>query len=387
MATLELSSSELEQAVAWRRMLHAKPELAYEEHATAAFVAERLAELGFRVRAGIGRTGVVGTLSRGTSRRSIAIRADMDALPIVEETGAPYASTTPGVMHACGHDGHVAMALAAALASSRMTDLDGTVHFVFQPAEEVEGGAEAMVRDGLFRDCPTDRVFGLHNWPALDTGSVVARDGAMMAAFATFEIAVSGRGSHGAMPHEGADPVAAAAQVVSALQTVTSRNVAPLESARRLRHADPRGRRLQRHSRNGDPAGHDALVHTDRRRSRGAARVGGGDRCRRGDGLCGAGRLPQALSRHDQRSGGGGLRARGGGEAGGPAGRGRRAQHGGRGLRLHAGGASGLLSLARQSAGRREPRVSTRRASTSNDAILPDGVRLWTALVAAALRA
>lgn len=231
MATLELSSSEMEQAVAWRRMLHAKPELAYEEHATAAFVAERLAEWGFQVRTGIGRTGVVGTLSRGTSRRAIAIRADMDALPIVEETGVPYASTAPGVMHACGHDGHVAVALAAARASSRMTGLDGTVHFVFQPAEEVEGGALEMVRDGLFRDCPADRVFGLHNWPALETGCVVARDGAMMAAFATFEIAVSGRGSHGAMPHEGADPVAAAAQVVSALQTVASRNVSPLDSA------------------------------------------------------------------------------------------------------------------------------------------------------------
>lgn len=231
MATTDLSASEMEQAAAWRHMLHAKPELAYQEHATAEFVARRLAEWGFEVRTGIGRTGVVGTLSRGTSRRAIAIRADMDALPITEETGAPYASTTPGIMHACGHDGHVAMALAAALASSRMSDLDGTVHFIFQPAEEVEGGAQAMVQDGLFRDFPTDRVFGLHNWPALDTGSVVARDGAMMAAFATFEIAVSGRGSHGAMPHEGADPIAAAAQIVSALQTVASRNVSPLDSA------------------------------------------------------------------------------------------------------------------------------------------------------------
>ena len=231
MATLDLPSSDMEQAVAWRHMLHARPELAYQEHATAAFVTGQLAEWGFQMRTGIARTGVVGTLSRGTSRRAIAIRADMDALPITEETGVSYASTVPGVMHACGHDGHVAMALAAARASSRMRDLDGTVHFVFQPAEEVEGGALEMVRDGLFRDCPAERIFGLHNWPALDTGSVVARDGAMMAAFATFEIAVSGRGSHGAMPHEGADPVAAAAQVVSALQTIASRNVSPLDSA------------------------------------------------------------------------------------------------------------------------------------------------------------
>lgn len=225
------SSAVLDEARQWRLDLHRHPELAFEEHRTGDFIAGRLAEYGLAVRRGAGRTGVVGTLSRGTSRRAIALRADMDALPIIEETGALHASTRPGIMHACGHDGHVAMLLAAARVAAGRNDLDGTVHFVFQPAEEVEGGAREMVADGLFRDHPADAVYGLHNWPALQPGKVVARDGAMMAAFATFDITVTGRGAHGAMPHEGADPVVAAAQIVGALQAIAARNVSPLRSA------------------------------------------------------------------------------------------------------------------------------------------------------------
>ena len=221
----------VEEARRWRHDLHRHPELAYQERRTGDFVAGRLAEYGFSVRRGHGRTGVVGTLARGTSSRAIALRADMDALPIVEQTGAPHASAVPGVMHACGHDGHVAMLLAAAQLASRRDDLDGALHVIFQPAEEVEGGARAMIEDGLFRDIATDCVYGLHNWPALAPGLAVARDDAMMAAFGTFEIEIVGRGAHGAMPHEGADPVLAAGQMIGALQSIASRNVPPLRAA------------------------------------------------------------------------------------------------------------------------------------------------------------
>ena len=226
-----IAATEIEDAVAWRRHLHRHPELAFQEHETARFVAGRLAEWGLAVHRGHGGTGVVGTLSRGTSRRTIALRADMDALAMQEETGLAHQSSTPGRMHACGHDGHTAMLLAAACAVARLPNLDGTVHFVFQPAEENEGGGRRMVEDGLFRDFPSDAIYGLHNWPALAAGACVARDDAMMAAFGTFEIAVRGRGAHGGMPHEGTDPIPAACAIVSALQTIVGRNVSPMESA------------------------------------------------------------------------------------------------------------------------------------------------------------
>lgn len=226
-----INPAHVAQAIGWRRHLHAHPELAFEEVETGRFVAERLTEFGLGVTSNFAGTGVVGTLSRGTSRRTIGIRADMDALPIGEETGLRYASRSVGKMHACGHDGHTAMLLLAARACAALPDLDGTVHFIFQPAEENEGGARRMVLEGLFRTFPVDEVFALHNWPALDVGSLVARDDAMMAAFGTFEIEVTGRGSHGAMPHEGADPVVAACHIVTALQTITSRNISPLEAS------------------------------------------------------------------------------------------------------------------------------------------------------------
>ena len=226
-----LSNQEIAEAVAWRRELHQIPELAFQEHQTSAFVAERLASFGLQVTTGIGGTGVVGTLKRGTSSRAIALRADMDALAIHEATGLPYASKNPGRMHACGHDGHTAMLLAAARALSRSENVDGTVHFVFQPAEENEGGAEKMVADGLFLRFPVEAVYGMHNWPALPLGRAGLTTGPMMAAFGIFEIEVRGRGAHGAMPHQGADPIACMFQIGSALQTIASRNVSPMSSS------------------------------------------------------------------------------------------------------------------------------------------------------------
>ncbi len=225
-----LQHSDIEEAVNWRHHLHRNPELGFEETETSAFIAARLAEWGYSVKTGYGRTGLVGSLTRGSSSKAIGIRADIDALPISEKSGVDYASRSPGKMHACGHDGHVAMALAAAKSLTAQS-FDGTVHFVFQPAEENEGGGRAMVEDGLFRDFAMDGIYAMHNWPALDLGQCVARNDQMMAAFGTFEIKVKGRGAHGAMPHEGADPIVAASQIVSALQTIASRNVSPLQCA------------------------------------------------------------------------------------------------------------------------------------------------------------
>jgi len=221
----------LAEAVSWRHHLHRHPELAFGERETSEFIAAQLDRFGLQVHRGLAGTGVVGTLTRGTSRRSIGIRADIDALPIREESGAEHVSGVPGVMHACGHDGHTAMALAAARICATLPDLDGTVHFIFQPAEENEGGGRRMVEEGLFKSFPCDSVFALHNWPALPVGTCVARDGPMMAAFGTFEIGVRGRGAHGAMPHAGTDAILTAAQVVSSLQSIVARNVDPLESA------------------------------------------------------------------------------------------------------------------------------------------------------------
>jgi hippurate hydrolase len=225
------SCEEIDEAVAWRRELHQMPELAFEEHRTSAFVAERLASFGLKVETGIGGTGVVATLSRGTSSRVIGLRADMDALAVHEATGLTYASRNVGRMHACGHDGHTAMLLAAARALSKSETLDGAVHFVFQPAEENEGGAERMIADGLFRRFPVEAIFGMHNWPALPLGRAGLTTGPMMAAFGIFEIEVKGKGAHGAMPHQGVDPVACVFQIGSALQTIAARNVSPMSSA------------------------------------------------------------------------------------------------------------------------------------------------------------
>lgn len=226
-----ISPDELDEAVKWRHHLHQHPELAFEERETADFVARLLGSWGLFVHIGLGGTGVVGTLSRGTSRRTVSLRADMDALPIAEETDLPYASARPGKMHACGHDGHMAMLLAAARACASAPDLDGTVHFIFQPAEENGRGALKMMEEGLFSRFPSDRIFGLHNWPTIEPGACVARDDAMMAASAKFEISVRGSGSHGAMPDQGVDPIPATCAIVLALQTIVSRNIAPSQAA------------------------------------------------------------------------------------------------------------------------------------------------------------
>lgn len=219
------------EAVAWRHHLHSIPELAYKEVQSSDFIAKKLTEFGLKVHRGLAGTGVVGTLKRGTSNRTIGLRADMDALPISEITGLDYSSRHEGVMHACGHDGHMAMLLAAARLLSTDETIDGTIHFIFQPAEENEAGAKRMMEDGLFKTFPMDAVFGIHNWPDLPVGSAGVLSGPAMAAFAIFDIEVKGKGAHAAMPHKGADPVTAAFQIGNALQTIVSRNISPLDAA------------------------------------------------------------------------------------------------------------------------------------------------------------
>ncbi len=215
----------------WRHHLHAHPELSLQEQETAGFVAERLTELGIPFATAIGGHGVVATLSRGQSNRSVGLRADMDALAIEEQTGAPHASSVPGVMHACGHDGHTASLLGAAALLSREPGWSGTVQLVFQPAEEGFGGAQAMLDDGLLERFPMERVFGYHNWPGLPAGEAAVHAGPVMAQGARLEVALEGHAGHAAMPHLTRDPVLAAAHVLVALQSVVSRNVDPVESA------------------------------------------------------------------------------------------------------------------------------------------------------------
>jgi hippurate hydrolase len=214
-----------------RRALHAQPELAFEEHATSELVAAKLAAWGYRVTRGLGKTGVVGTLQRGNGPRSIGLRADMDALPIQEAGSQPWASQVPGRMHACGHDGHTASLLAAARALAQDASFDGTVHLIFQPAEEGAGGALRMMADGLFEQHPCDAIFALHNMPGIAAGHFVFRSGPAMASSDDVSITLHGVGGHGAMPHKASDTVVAAAAIVMALQTVVSRNVDPLQSA------------------------------------------------------------------------------------------------------------------------------------------------------------
>jgi len=216
--------------VAWRQHLHAHPELAFEEKETAAFIAGKLREFGLEVHEGIGGTGVVGVLRRGNGPM-VGLRADIDALPIVEATGLPYASKSQGKMHACGHDGHTAMLLGAARVLSEAPPDNGAIAFIFQPAEENEGGGRAMVEDGLFRDFPASSVYGMHNWPGLPVGQFAVHAGPVMAAFDTFEVIVEGQGSHGAMPHQSIDPIAVSTQLYQAWQLIVSRSVSPTDSA------------------------------------------------------------------------------------------------------------------------------------------------------------
>ncbi len=224
----------IDEIIAIRRDIHAHPELAFKEQRTADLVASRLQSYGLEVHRGLAGTGVVGVLRKPGAQRGLGLRADMDALPIEEKNDFPHGSVNPGRMHACGHDGHTAILLGAAryMAENRQSlDLASTVYFIFQPAEESEGGAEIMLRDGLFAQFPMDAVFGLHNWPGIPAGELAVLSGPVMAGTCAFEISVHGHGCHAAMPDQGVDTLVVASQLVLALQTVVARNVHPCEAA------------------------------------------------------------------------------------------------------------------------------------------------------------
>ncbi|RWF49435.1 MAG: amidohydrolase [Mesorhizobium sp.] len=231
MAEIDRDALKLEMT-GWRRDLHAHPEFGFEEKRTAAFVAAKLREFGLDdVAEGVGGTGVVGTLKRGSGNRAIALRADMDALRISEQSTAPYRSGNPGLMHACGHDGHTAMLLGAAKLLAGEGGFDGTVRFIFQPAEEWGKGALAMLDDGLMQRFPFDEVFGLHNMPGLPVGHFETRAGPVMSAEDIFEIVLKGLGGHAARPHSGQETLVAACALVTSLQTIVSRRLSPADIA------------------------------------------------------------------------------------------------------------------------------------------------------------
>jgi len=213
-----------------RRDIHAHPELAFEESRTADIVAAKLAEWGLEVTRGLGKTGVVGTLRKGNSVRSIGLRADMDALPMDEANEFEHRSQNAGRMHACGHDGHTAMLLGAAKLLSEKRDFEGAVHFIFQPAEEGGGGAREMIDDGLFEQFPCDAVFAIHNKPGVPLGHIVTKPGPLLAAADRWDIRITGKGGHAAHPHIAVDPLVVGANVVLALQTIVSRNVDPIDA-------------------------------------------------------------------------------------------------------------------------------------------------------------
>ncbi|WP_043339629.1 M20 aminoacylase family protein [Belnapia moabensis] len=216
-----------DELTAWRRDFHAHPETGFEEVRTSALVAERLESWGIEVHRGIGRTGLVGVLRAGNGDRTVGLRADMDALDMPEANGFAHRSIIPGKMHGCGHDGHTTMLLGAARYLAETRNFNGTVHFIFQPAEEGQGGARAMVEEGLFRRFPCNAVYGLHNRPGMPVGQYGIRTGAMMAGCAFFDLVVQGKGGHGARPESTVDPVVCGAAIVSAYQSIIGRNVAP----------------------------------------------------------------------------------------------------------------------------------------------------------------
>jgi amidohydrolase len=220
-----------QKLTAWRQHLHAHPELSLQEKASAAFVQDKLTELGVPFVSGIGGHGIVATLTRGQAQGRVGLRADMDALPITEDTGLPYASKHPGVMHACGHDGHTASLLGAAALLAADTSWSGTVDFIFQPAEEGYGGSRAMVAAGLFERFPMERVFGFHNWPGLSAGTIAVHDGVVMASGGRVTITIDGHAGHAGMPHLTRDPVMAAGHLIVALQSILSRSIDPLDTA------------------------------------------------------------------------------------------------------------------------------------------------------------
>ena len=219
------------ELTAWRRDIHQHPETAFEEHRTSDMVAGRLEAFGIKVHRGLAETGVVGSLKLGSGSRAIGLRADMDALPMQELNQFAHRSINAGKMHACGHDGHVTMLLGAARVLAAEGGFDGTVHFIFQPAEEGGGGGKRMVEEGLFDKFPVEGVYGLHNLPGIPAGQFATRPGPIMAAADELDILVRGTGGHAAMPHRAADPILATAHIVTALQSIVSRNTDPLESA------------------------------------------------------------------------------------------------------------------------------------------------------------
>ena len=212
-----------------RRDIHAHPELCFEEVRTADVIAKALTEWGIPIHRGLGKTGVVGIVKNGTSPRAVGLRADIDALPMTEHNQFAHASRHPGKMHACGHDGHTAMLLAAARHLARHRNFDGTVYLIFQPAEEGGGGAREMMKDGLFEQFPMEAVFGAHNWPGMKVGQFALKSGGVMASSNEFRIVIRGKGSHAALPHNGIDPVPVACQMVQAFQTIITRNRKPVD--------------------------------------------------------------------------------------------------------------------------------------------------------------
>lgn len=231
MSPIDRIRSYADELTALRRDLHAHPEIGFEEVRTSGIVAEHLERFGIEVHRGLGKTGVVGVLQGRPGSRRIGLRADMDALPITEETNLPYRSTTPGKMHACGHDGHTTMLVGAARYLAETRDFDGTAVFVFQPAEEGLGGARAMIADGLFEKFPVDEIYALHNAPQGPHGVFQTRTGPMMAAADFFDIRITGRGAHAAMPQQGIDPIVIATGLAQAMQSIVSRNSDPLKAA------------------------------------------------------------------------------------------------------------------------------------------------------------
>ena len=231
MSPIDRIRSYADELTALRRDLHAHPEIGFEEVRTSAIVAEHLERFGIEVHRGLGKTGVVGVLRGRPGSRRIGLRADMDALPITEETNLSYRSTTPGKLHACGHDGHTTMLVGAARYLAETRDFDGTAVFVFQPAEEGLGGARAMIADGLFEKFPVDEIYALHNAPQGPHGVFQTRTGPMMAAADFFDIRITGRGAHAAMPQQGIDPIVIATGLAQAMQSIVSRNSDPLKAA------------------------------------------------------------------------------------------------------------------------------------------------------------
>ena len=222
-----------DEIAAYRQELHKNPQTAFEETFASEFVAQKLTEWGIPFKRGLGVTGIVATIEGKTNKsgKTIGLRGDMDALDIEEKTGLPHASQNPGKMHACGHDGHTATLLGTAKHLKDTGNFDGTVHLIFQPAEEGEGGAMKMIEDGLFKDFPCDYVFGIHNWPGLPIGHVATRVGPLLAATDEFIVTIKGQGGHAAMPHLTTDPAVIAAHIVTSLQTIVSRNVDPIDTA------------------------------------------------------------------------------------------------------------------------------------------------------------